>query len=176
MADSPAAILELVSIPLGPALASAIGMQATIETEHHTLNICIMARPHAGDERAVVAFVNNQYTHGSHYKPWAGSHETGFTFGLLAALNEYGLSNNLLATPLLGCDVLAGTAAYIHVQFPQPVFNHRCSLDNNDVQSAVQTAVYEHCRTVFNQNPRVAYAWLGRAARSAIARLHGIQP
>ena len=92
---------------------------------------------------------------------------------LLEAINEYGRSNNLLVTPLLGGDVLPGTAAYLHVQFPHPVFNHRGALENLDIQVAVQKMVLRHLRRIFAQKPDIAMAWLGRSALTARRRLCG---
>lgn len=170
-ADSPLASLDLAAAEQGAALAPAVLINETLDANLQTLGICIAARPHASQEHAVVAFVNDEYTCGSPYRPWAGSHETGFTNGLLSALNQYALSNDLLIHPFLGKDVLPGTTAYVNVRCPHPALNNQHSLENPDVQIAVQTLVHQRMLDAFDQDPALAMAWLGNAARAARRRL-----
>ncbi len=122
---------------------------------------------------SVHSFVNVINTHEG------GTHLTGFRTALTKAINNYakkefgnGKNGEELFT---GDDVKEGLAAIVYVKMPSTNLQFegqtKTKLGNSEVQTLVQTTVFEFLETYFEENPRVGKEILSKIYLSQKARL-----
>ncbi len=121
----------------------------------------------------VHSFVNVINTHEG------GTHLTGFRTALTKAINSYakkefgnGKNGDELFT---GDDVKEGLTAIVYVKMPSTNLQFegqtKTKLGNSEVQTLVQTTVFEFLETYFEENPRVGKEILSKIYLSQKARL-----
>ncbi len=122
---------------------------------------------------SVHSFVNVINTHEG------GTHLTGFRTALTKAINSYakkefgnGKNGEELFT---GDDVKEGLTAIVYVKMPSTNLQFegqtKTKLGNSEVQTLVQTTVFEFLETYFEENPRVGKEILSKIYLSQKARL-----
>ncbi|MFA9615003.1 MAG: DNA topoisomerase (ATP-hydrolyzing) subunit B, partial [Deltaproteobacteria bacterium] len=104
-----------------------------------------------------------------------GSHLSGFKAGLTRTINQYVAGD---ATPknlkekLEGDDVREGLAAVISVKLANPQFEGqtKTKLGNSEVKGLVETLIYEHLSSFFEENPQIGRAVLTKVVEAARVR------
>lgn len=104
-----------------------------------------------------------------------GTQLTGFKTAYTRVLNNYARAKNLIkkGEPApTGEDFLEGIACVISVKLGDPQFESQAKVKllNPEVQSAVQSIVYEKFTEVLEENPKIAKAIIEKAASAAKAR------
>jgi len=139
--------------------------------EDEDRDIAVEVAMQATDELqgSIHAFANNINTREG------GTHLTGFKTALTRVVNDYATDNGLLGDldgTLKGEDVREGLTAVISIKHPDPQFEGqtKTKLGNSEVRGIVESAVHQHLGTVFEENPHVAQAIVGKAVEAAKAR------
>jgi DNA gyrase subunit B len=119
---------------------------------------------------SIHAFANNINTREG------GSHLTGFKTALTRVVNDYASDEGLAGDVdgnLKGEDVREGLTAVLSIKHPDPQFEGqtKTKLGNSEVRGIVESAVHEHVRTYFEENPSTARAIVSKAAEAAKARM-----
>ncbi|CAI2716862.1 DNA topoisomerase (ATP-hydrolyzing) subunit B [Nitrospina watsonii] len=117
----------------------------------------------------IFTFVNNVNTRDG------GTHLSGFRSALTRTINSYATQNNLLKNAgisLTGEDVREGLVAVISVKIADPQFEGQTKgrLGNSDVKGLVEQIVNEKLGQMFEEEPAVARAIVGKAISAAQAR------
>jgi DNA gyrase subunit B len=104
-----------------------------------------------------------------------GSHLSGFKAGLTRTINQYAVSDTIpknLKIKLEGDDVREGLAAVISIKLAKPQFEGqtKTKLGNSEVKGLVETLVYEHLGSFFEENPQVGRAILTKVVDAARVR------
>jgi len=103
-----------------------------------------------------------------------GTHLTGFKNALTRSVGEYAKRSNILKTgeSLQGEDIREGLTAVISVKVPDPQFESqtKVKLLNNEVQSAVYTAVMTELADWLDSNPKDAKNIVQKAIQARNAR------
>ncbi|MDD5204750.1 MAG: DNA topoisomerase (ATP-hydrolyzing) subunit B [Desulfobacterales bacterium] len=104
-----------------------------------------------------------------------GTHLIGFRSALTRTINTYLQGSSFAKTfkeKLSGDDVREGLTAVISVKLPNPQFEGqtKSKLGNSEVKGLVETLVNERLAMVFEENPGVAKAILGKVVEAARAR------
>ncbi len=104
-----------------------------------------------------------------------GSHLSGFKAGLTRTINQYATGDSIpkqLKVKLEGYDVREGLAAVISVKLAKPQFEGqtKSKLGNSEVKGLVETLVYEHLSSFFEENPQTARAILTKVVEAARVR------
>ena len=104
-----------------------------------------------------------------------GSHLSGFKAGLTRTINQYvaGDANpKNLKEKLEGDDVREGLAAVISVKLANPQFEGqtKTKLGNSEVKGLVETLIYEHLSSFFEENPQIGRAVLTKVVEAARVR------
>ena len=104
-----------------------------------------------------------------------GSHLSGFKAGLTRTINQYASGDRIpkqLKEKLEGNDVREGLAAVISVKLAKPQFEGqtKTKLGNSEVKGLVETLVYEHLSSFFEENPPVGRAILTKVVEAARVR------
>jgi len=104
-----------------------------------------------------------------------GSHLSGFKAGLTRTINQYATNDSIpkhLKVKLEGDDVREGLAAVISVKLAKPQFEGqtKTKLGNSEVKGLVETLLYEHLSSFFEENPPVARAILSKVVEAARVR------
>lgn len=155
---------------LGEPIVEGLWFEKNVEptkgTNSKGVYVRVALRPHMGAKSEVLSFVNNIYT------PGGGTHLTGFKTALLRAINQYGIENNILKSPLTGEDVAEGLAAAILVRVDEPKFEGQTKdkLGSREAQGAVNASLYQFLTKFFEENPRQAKDWVLRCQRASKAR------
>jgi DNA gyrase subunit B len=117
----------------------------------------------------ILTFANNINT------PDGGTHLSGFRSALTRVLNNYARKNNIIKEKdnnLSGDDVREGLTAVVSVLLPSPQFESqtKVKLANTEVESAVNTIVYEKLTEFLEENPSVARRVIEKALTAQRAR------
>lgn len=116
----------------------------------------------------VHSFVNNINTHEG------GTHISGFRRALTRALRSFADKNKLIKgkIQISGEDFREGLTAVISIKVAEPQFEGqtKTKLGNSEVQSAVESVVYDKLSEYLEQNPKVGKAVLDKVMRAAEAR------
>ncbi len=117
----------------------------------------------------VLSFVNNINTHEG------GTHVSGFRRALTRTLKTYADKNNLLKNvkiDLSGEDFREGITAVISVKVAEPQFEGqtKSKLGNSEVQSAVETIVYEKMSQWLEDRPKESKRIIDKVVLAAEAR------
>ncbi|MGD9206987.1 MAG: DNA topoisomerase (ATP-hydrolyzing) subunit B, partial [Syntrophobacterales bacterium] len=104
-----------------------------------------------------------------------GSHLSGFKAGLTRTINQYAAGDTIpknLKEKLEGDDVREGLAAVISVKLAKPQFEGqtKTKLGNSEVKGLVETLIYEHLSSFFEENPQVGRAVLAKVVEAARVR------
>ncbi|UCG11975.1 MAG: DNA topoisomerase (ATP-hydrolyzing) subunit B [Deltaproteobacteria bacterium] len=104
-----------------------------------------------------------------------GSHLSGFKAGLTRTINQYAAGDSIpkqLKVKLEGYDVREGLAAVISVKLAKPQFEGqtKSKLGNSEVKGLLETLVYEHLSSFFEENPQTARAILTKVVEAARVR------
>jgi DNA gyrase subunit B len=115
------------------------------------------------------AFANNINTREG------GTHLTGFKTALTRVVNDYAADHDLLRDldeNLRGDDIREGLTAVLSVKHPDPQFEGqtKTKLGNSEVRGIVESAMHDHLRTYFEENPDTAEAIVNKAVEAAKAR------
>jgi DNA gyrase subunit B len=122
-----------------------------------------------GYQETLLTFANNINT------PEGGTHLSGFKTALTRVLNNYARKNGLLKekdTNFSGDDVREGLAAVISVKLTHPQFESQTKfkLVNTDVESIVNSIVYEKLSEYLEENPAVGRRIIEKALTAQRAR------
>jgi DNA gyrase subunit B len=122
-----------------------------------------------GYNESMFSFVNNINTREG------GTHLVGFKSALTRTLNEYLKKSKLskqLDDNLSGDDVREGLTAVVSVKVPDPQFEGQTKgkLGNSEVKGIVESQVNEHLSEIFDMNPALVEAILGKTVMAAKAR------
>lgn len=117
----------------------------------------------------VLSFVNNINTHEG------GTHVSGFRRALTRTLKSYADKNNLLKNvkiDLSGEDFREGITAVISVKVAEPQFEGqtKSKLGNSEVQSAVETIVYDKLSQWLEDHPKQSKSIIEKVVLAAEAR------
>ena len=104
-----------------------------------------------------------------------GSHLSGFKAGLTRTINQYAAGDTIpknLKEKLDGDDVREGLAAVISVKLGKPQFEGqtKTKLGNSEVKGLVETLIYEHLSSFFEENPPIGRAVLAKVVEAARVR------
>jgi DNA gyrase subunit B len=104
-----------------------------------------------------------------------GSHLSGFKAGLTRTINQYAAGDTIpknLKEKLEGSDVREGLAAVISVKLAKPQFEGqtKTKLGNSEVKGLVETLIYEHLSSFFEENPPIGRAVLAKVVEAARVR------
>ncbi len=104
-----------------------------------------------------------------------GSHLSGFKAGLTRTINQYATGDTIpknLKEKLDGDDVREGLAAVISVKLGKPQFEGqtKTKLGNSEVKGLVETLIYEHLSSFFEENPHIGRAVLVKVVEAARVR------
>ena len=104
-----------------------------------------------------------------------GSHLSGFKAGLTRTINQYAAGDTIpknLKEKLDGDDVREGLAAVISVKLAKPQFEGqtKTKLGNSEVKGLVETLIYEHLSSFFEENPPIGRAVLAKVVEAARVR------
>jgi DNA gyrase subunit B len=139
----------------------------------------------SGDKNGITADIALQYNETYSEKIFSfansintregGSHLSGFKAGLTRTINQYATGDAIpkhLKVKLEGEDVREGLAAVISVKLAKPQFEGqtKTKLGNSEVKGLVETLVYEHLSSFFEENPGVARAILSKVVEAARVR------
>ena len=122
-----------------------------------------------GYAEEIFTFVNNVNTKDG------GTHLTGFRSALTRTINGYAIQNNLLkntGVTLTGEDAREGLIAVLSIKIPEPQFEGQTKgrLGNSDVKGLVEQIVNEQLGRIFEEDPVLAKAIVGKAISAAQAR------
>jgi DNA gyrase subunit B len=114
-------------------------------------------------------FVNNINT------TEGGTHLSGFRAGLTRALNAYAKRENIFKpneTQPSGDDFREGMAAVLSLKVSDPQFESqtKIKLGNREIEGIVASIVQERLTTIFEENPSIGKAIVGKALLAARAR------
>jgi DNA gyrase subunit B len=139
----------------------------TVEGLHGPIRVEVALQYTNTEEERVRCYTNNAYN------PMGGTHLTGFRSALTRTLNAYGTRQNLFknVTPI-GEDFRKGLTAIISIQHPEPQFNAQTKekLNNEEVDGAVSTTIYEFLSRYLEEHPDHARAIINKALMEAEAR------
>jgi DNA gyrase subunit B len=104
-----------------------------------------------------------------------GSHLSGFKAGLTRTINQYAAGDTIpknLKEKLEGSDVREGLAAVISIKLAKPQFEGqtKTKLGNSEVKGLVETLIYEHLSSFFEENPPIGRAVLAKVVEAARVR------
>ena len=104
-----------------------------------------------------------------------GSHLSGFKAGLTRTINQYAAGDSIpkhLKVKLEGDDVREGMAAVISVKLAKPQFEGqtKTKLGNSEVKGLVETLLYEHLSSFFEENPQVGRTIITKVVEAARVR------
>jgi DNA gyrase subunit B len=101
-----------------------------------------------------------------------GTHEEGWRTALTRSINDYIKKNDLGDVKLTGDDVREGLVTIISVKIPNPQFEGqtKTKLGNSNVKGLVSSAIYEHLKTYFEENPSIAKSICNKSISAAMAR------
>jgi DNA gyrase subunit B len=104
-----------------------------------------------------------------------GTHLSGFKAGLTRTINQYAASDTIpkhLKGKLEGDDAREGLAAVISIKLAKPQFEGqtKTKLGNSEIKGLVETLIYEHLSSFFEENPQVGRAILTKVAEAARVR------
>lgn len=121
-----------------------------------------------GYSENVHSYVNNINTHEG------GTHVSGFRRALTRSLKSYADKNGLLKSKVnvTGDDFREGLTAVISVKVAEPQFEGqtKTKLGNSDVQSVVESCLYEQMNEYLEQNPKQAKGIISKVVLAAEAR------
>ncbi len=101
-----------------------------------------------------------------------GQHLTGFYLALTRSINDYIKKNKMSDVKLSGSDVREGLTAVISLKLPNPQFEGqtKTKLGNSEIRGLVDSIVYDHLATYFEENPSVAKLIVSKSLTAARAR------
>ena len=140
-----------------------------IEDESDPVPVEVALRYNQVYSENVLSFVNNINTHEG------GTHVSGFRRALTRTLKTYADKNNLLKNvkiDLSGEDFREGITAVISVKVAEPQFEGqtKSKLGNSEVQSAVETIVYEKLSQWLEDHPKQSKSIIEKVVLAAEAR------
>jgi DNA gyrase subunit B len=107
-----------------------------------------------------------------------GTHLSGFRTALTKAINNYAkniLNNKDQSEPFSGEDIREGLTAVVYVKMPSTNLQFegqtKTKLGNSEVQTFVQTAVFNYLTSFFEENPKTARAIVEKVFLAQRARL-----
>jgi len=107
-----------------------------------------------------------------------GTHLSGFRTALTKAINNYAkniLNNKDQSEPFSGEDIREGLTAVVYVKMPSTNLQFegqtKTKLGNSEVQTFVQTAVFNYLTSFFEENPRTGRAIVEKVFLAQRARL-----
>ncbi len=117
----------------------------------------------------IFSYVNNVNTRDG------GTHLTGFRAALTRTINSYASQNGMLKNvnvSISGDDVREGLVAVLSVKIAEPQFEGQTKgkLGNTEVKGMVEQIVNEKLGQLFEENPQIAKAIVGKAIAAAQAR------
>jgi DNA gyrase subunit B len=142
---------------------------ATAESERGAVHVEVAMQATDELQGSLHAFANNINTREG------GTHMTGFKTALTRVVNDYAKEHDLLKDldeTLEGDDIREGLTAVLSVKHPDPQFEGqtKTKLGNSEVRGIVESAVHEHLRTYFEENPDPAETIVSKAVEAAKAR------
>jgi DNA gyrase subunit B len=104
-----------------------------------------------------------------------GTHLTGFKAALTRCINDFFQKSKLAKKteePLTGDDVREGLTAVLSVKVPEPQFEGQTKqkLGNSEVKGIVESLVFEHLTTYFEENPNIVNQVIAKTVLAANAR------
>jgi len=122
-----------------------------------------------GYNENMFSFVNNINTREG------GTHLTGFKSALTRTINDFLQKSKMvkkLDESLTGDDVREGLTAVLSVKVPEPQFEGQTKqkLGNSEVKGIVESIVFEHLTSYFEENPEVVTAVIAKTVLAAQAR------
>jgi DNA gyrase subunit B len=104
-----------------------------------------------------------------------GTHLTGFKSALTRCINDFFAKSKLAKKteePLTGDDVREGLTAVLSVKVPEPQFEGQTKqkLGNSEVKGLVESLVFEHLTTYFEENPNIINNVIAKTVLAANAR------
>jgi DNA gyrase subunit B len=104
-----------------------------------------------------------------------GTHLTGFKAALTRCINDFFQKSKLAKKteePLTGDDVREGLTAVLSVKVPEPQFEGQTKqkLGNSEVKGIVESLVFEHLTTYFEENPNIVSQLIAKTVLAANAR------
>ncbi len=101
-----------------------------------------------------------------------GQHLTGFYLALTRSINDYIKKNKISDGKLSGSDVREGLTAVISLKLPNPQFEGqtKTKLGNSEIRGLVDSIVYDHLATYFEENPSIAKLIVSKSLTAAKAR------
>ena len=122
-----------------------------------------------GYAEEIFTFVNNVNTRDG------GTHLSGFRSALTRTINNYAAQNGMLKkteVTLSGEDVREGIVAVLSIKIPEPQFEGQTKgrLGNSEVKGMVEQIVNEKLGQIFEEEPALAKAIVGKAISAAQAR------
>ncbi|MBI4389137.1 MAG: DNA topoisomerase (ATP-hydrolyzing) subunit B [Nitrospinae bacterium] len=137
------------------------------EKEDSQMELAILYNDSYAEE--VFTFVNNVNTRDG------GTHLSGFRSALTRTINGYAVQNGMLknaGVSLTGDDVREGLIAVLSLKIPEPQFEGQTKgkLGNSEVKGLVEQIVNEELGEIFEHNPALAKAIVGKAINAAQAR------
>lgn len=122
-----------------------------------------------GYAEEIFTFVNNVNTRDG------GTHLSGFRSALTRTINSYAAQNNLLkntGVTLTGEDAREGLIAVLSIKIAEPQFEGQTKgrLGNSDIKGIVEQIVNEQLGRIFEEDPVLAKAIVGKGISAAQAR------
>ncbi|TDJ51108.1 MAG: DNA gyrase subunit B, partial [Nitrospina sp.] len=122
-----------------------------------------------GYAEEIFTFVNNVNTKDG------GTHLSGFRSALTRTINSYAAQNNLLkntGVTLTGEDAREGLIAVLSIKIAEPQFEGQTKgrLGNSDIKGIVEQIVNEQLGRIFEEDPALAKAIVGKGISAAQAR------
>ncbi len=104
-----------------------------------------------------------------------GTHLTGFKAALTRCINDFFQKSKMAKKteePLTGDDVREGLTAVLSVKVPEPQFEGQTKqkLGNSEVKGIVESLVFEHLTSYFEENPVIVTQVIGKTVLAAQAR------
>jgi DNA gyrase subunit B len=104
-----------------------------------------------------------------------GTHLSGFKAGLTRTINQYAAGDAIprhLKGKLEGDDAREGLTAVVSIKLAKPQFEGqtKTKLGNSEIKGLVETLVYEHLSSFFEENPQVGRAILAKVVEAARVR------
>ncbi|MCH7622894.1 MAG: DNA gyrase subunit B, partial [Nitrospinae bacterium] len=140
-----------------------------IEKEKDDFDLQLAMQYNDGYSEEIFTFVNNVNTRDG------GTHLSGFRSALTRTINSYALQNNMIKSSdpsLAGDDVREGMIAVLSIKIAEPQFEGQTKgrLGNSDIKGIVEQIVNEQLGRIFEEDPVLAKAIVGKGISAAQAR------